>query len=57
MVLGAKVSTGILGALRAEKGGGGALGDERRPWLAALLAITSSAFANHGAVGRERRWP
>lgn len=51
------MSTGILGALRAEEGRGGAQGDERRPWLAALLAATSSAFANHCVVGKERRWP
>lgn len=51
------MSTGILGALRAEEGRGGAQGDERRPWLAVLLAATSSAFANHCVVGKERRWP
>lgn len=53
--LGAKMSTTILGTLRAEEGGGPGVKGEGA-WLSALLATTSSAFANRYVVVRERRW-
>lgn len=48
---------GNTGGLESRGGKRGGQGDERRLWLAALLAATSSAFANHCVVGKERRWP
>lgn len=45
------------GPWESRGGNWGPRGEEKRPWFAALLAATSSAFANHCVVGRERRWP